>query len=141
MGLVREFLGSITRTLSEVDGDGEGGGTGGDVNGSSAGKIETTLDERPTVGIPRHAGKWIVDERRPDEDEYKGGAQTTTFGHSTNSENWTMKEPSKAAIWIGFLEDLRDGGEHALVDAKDQCRDTRGTHRRLGSHALEAEVS
>ena len=67
VGLVGEFFGPITAALAEVDGNGKGGGTRGNVDGSSTRKIETTLDERPTLGVPGHVGEWIVDDCSPEE--------------------------------------------------------------------------
>lgn len=87
MRLVRKFLGSVPGPLSEVDGNREGSRTGGDVNGRSTSKIETTRGERPSVGVPCHAGKWAVDDRGPDEREHKNRSQATAFGDGTNSKD------------------------------------------------------
>ena len=84
MGLISELLSSVTGTLSEVDGDGKGGGTRGDMDWSSTGEVETSLDERPTVGVPGHTCQWVVDDGRPDEREQEGRTKATAFGHRTN---------------------------------------------------------
>jgi len=104
VGLVGEFLRSITGTLSEVDGDGEGGGARRNVNGSSTSEIETTLDVRPSVGVPCHAGKRTVDNRRPDENEYKGGAHATAFGDGTNGKDRAKMATIQTADLVGNLE-------------------------------------
>jgi len=91
--LVCKFLSPIPGTLSEVDGNGEGGGTRGDVNRRSTSEIETTVCERPSVGVPCHTGKWIVDKSRPDEREHKSGSQPTAFGDGTNSNDRAEKGP------------------------------------------------
>ena len=43
------------------------------MNGSSTSEVETTMGERPSIGVPCHAGEWIIDKSRPDEGEYKDG--------------------------------------------------------------------
>jgi len=122
VGLVGEPLSPVAGTLSEVDGDGKGGGTGGDVNGSPTSKVETTLDERPSVGVPRHTRKWVVDNGRPDEGEQKGRAEATAFGDSANGDH------------------RGDCGEHALVNTKYQCGNTGGTNGWLALDIPEGKV-
>ena len=45
MGLVSELLGSVTTTLSKVDGNRKRSGTGRDVDRGSTGEVEATLYE------------------------------------------------------------------------------------------------
>ena len=84
----------MTGTLSEVDGNGKGGGTRGNVNGSSTSEVGATIGERPPIEIPRHTGKWIVDNGRPDEREQKDGPDVATLGESADGDDWTEDKPS-----------------------------------------------
>lgn len=87
MGLVREPLGSVPATLSEVDGDGQSGGSRRNVHGSSSGKVETTHDEGPTVGIPGPVGNRVVDDGRPDEDEHHCGTEAAAFCDTADGDH------------------------------------------------------
>lgn len=71
---VREAGGlSIAGTLAEHDGEGESGGTGRDVDGSTTSEVETAQLERPTVGVPGPVGDGIVHDGGPDENEDDAG--------------------------------------------------------------------
>ena len=94
MGFVRKPLRSITSSLSEIDGNGQSCGTGGDVNRSTTSEIETAPDERPSIGVPGHAGKWVVNNCRPDEGEQKSGTQAAPFCDGTDCDDRADKEPS-----------------------------------------------
>ena len=65
------------------------------MNGSSTSEVETTLNERPPVGVPCHARKWVVDNGGPDEGEHKDRSEATAFGESTNGNDGAEKKPSK----------------------------------------------
>ena len=91
VGLVRQALCAIPAALAEVDGDGECGGSGGDVDGSSTGKVEPAEDEGPAVGVPCPAGDGVVHDGRPDEDEDHYGAKLAPFGDGANGEHRTAR--------------------------------------------------
>lgn len=122
VGLVREALCSVAGALSEVDGNSQCGGSGGNVDGRAAGKVESAHDKAPAGGVPGPARDGIVDEGAPDKDEDCDGAETATLCETTEGEHGG------------------DGGEHELVDAKDEGGDTGAAHRRLVEDALESKV-
>ena len=70
MGFVRKCLSTVSTTFSEVNRDCEGGGSGGNVHRCSSCEIKATQNKHPAVGIPRPASNRVVDDGRPDEDEY-----------------------------------------------------------------------
>lgn len=74
---VVELVGSVSATLSEHDGVGESCASGGDVDGGSTCKIETTHFEDPAGGVPGPAGDGIVDDGGPDEHEDDTGEHAT----------------------------------------------------------------
>jgi hypothetical protein len=69
MGFVGQSFSSVSSSFAEVDGDSQSSRSGADVHGSSSGEVETTLLEYPTVGVPRPACNWVVDNRRPNKDK------------------------------------------------------------------------
>ena len=95
MGLVGKLLSPVTGTFSEVDGDGKSGGTRGDMDGRSTSEVQATLDERPSVRVPRHTCEWVVDDGRPDEGKQKGGTEATAFGDSTNGNDRAEDGPGQ----------------------------------------------
>jgi len=52
----------------------------------------------------------------------------------------TLRSRIRRLLRLNFCEDLRDHGEHALVDGKHKGRDTGGTHGWLASDVHEGEV-
>lgn len=117
MWLVGETLGSIATAFAKVDGDSEGGGSGGDVDGRSTSEIETAKDEGPAIAVPCPAGDGVIHKGRPDEDEDHHWAEFSSLGDGTNGEH------------------RGDGSEHELVDAEDDRRETAGAHRRAIEYA------
>lgn len=87
VGLVCETLGAVASSFTEVDGDGEGSGTRGNVNGGSTSEIETTHVEDPSLRVPCPACDRAVDDGQPAEEEDHDGADFGSFGETTNGED------------------------------------------------------
>lgn len=111
MGLVGESLGSVSSSLAEVESNGEGSGTGRDVDGRTTGKVEGTESTTPTVGTPSPGGDGTVDDGQPDKDKDHDGSDSCSFSETTNGE------------------DDSDERKHALVGGKDDS----GESSRSGS--------
>lgn len=74
MGPVGEAVDVVVAgALAEHQGVGQGGGARGDVDGRTAGEIETAELEGPAVGVPGPVGDGVVDDGGPDEDEDQAG--------------------------------------------------------------------
>ena len=65
--------------------------------GLTSSEIESSHDERPSVGGPSPAGDRAVDDGGPEEHEHEGGSHSSSLSHSSDGE------------------DGSDAGEHALV--------------------------
>ena len=96
MRLVCEFLSTITGTFSEVDGDSQSSGTRRNVDGCSTSKVESTLDGRPSVRVPRHTRERVVNNGRPNESEQERRTKTTAFRHSANSDDRAMRRVTRS---------------------------------------------
>ena len=72
---------------------------------STSGKIKTTENINPTIGIPCPTGDRIVDNGCPDEDEDDTRKHATAFSSSANCESWS------------------DGSEHTLENGECQVGD------------------
>jgi hypothetical protein len=122
VGLVGEALGAIPGPLSEVDGDGKGGGSGRDMDGSSSGEIEASHDEAPAGGVPGPACDGVIDEGGPDKDKECNGTHAATLCETTEGEHGS------------------DGSEHELVDAKNKGGDADAAHGGLVEDTFEGKV-
>lgn len=79
----------IAVALAEHERVGEGGGSGTDVHGRAARKVETAHLEGPTIAVPGPVGDGIVDDGSPDEHEDQGGKHTAAISTRANSERGT----------------------------------------------------
>ena len=92
--LVREALGAVAPALAEVDGDGERGGPGRDVDGRTSREVKAAELERPPIGVPSPAGNGVVNDRRPDEHEDHDRPETTTLSNGANGDHGTARPVS-----------------------------------------------
>lgn len=81
---------AVTGALAEHQGVGESGGTGGNVDGSTSGKVEGAEGEQPAVAVPGPVSNRVVDDGGPDEGEDHRGENATTVGDGTKSEGGTF---------------------------------------------------
>lgn len=147
MGLVREALGAPPFPLAEVDRDGESGGTRGDMDGCATCEIEPAGDEDPPFGVPGPACDGVVDDRRPDEDEYEEGAESGTFCNGANSEDGAVRDRGRYENSMSCFSEIfsgnryvRDGREHELVYRVYNGRNARRPNTGLPEDALHAKV-
>ena len=87
--LVSEARGTISAAFTEEDGDCEGGGARGDMDGCTTGEIEAAHDCGPAVGIPGPACDGVVDDGGPYEDEDKEGAEPSALSDGTHGNGRT----------------------------------------------------
>lgn len=64
------------------------------MNWRSTSKVKAPKNKRPSVGIPRPAGYWVVDKSSPNKDEYKEWTQPTTFSNGAHSKGGPIKQVS-----------------------------------------------
>lgn len=74
-------------TATEDPGVGEGGSSGSDFDGATAGIVEDTVLETPAVGVPGPAGERAVHKGGPAEGEDHAWYNATSLGGSTNNES------------------------------------------------------
>jgi len=88
--LVSKNLSAVSASFSEVDGDSEGGRARRDVDRCSTGEVVTSVDERPTFGVPRPACNGVINESGPYKDEEKEGPKMRAFGETTDCDHWSV---------------------------------------------------
>ena len=89
------------------------------MNGCAAGKVETTEDKNPAIGVPCPAGNGIVHNGGPDEDKHNARKHASTFGGGADGESWG------------------NSSEHTLENSEREIRHIAGF---LTQDALETEV-
>jgi len=107
VGLVGESLGSVSPSLAEVECDGEGSGTGRDVDGRTTSEVESTESSSPTVETPGPGGDRAVDDSQPDKDEDHDGSDSCSFSETTGGED--DGDESKHSL-VGGVDDGRESG-------------------------------
>lgn len=95
-----EFLSAVTLALAKNEGVGERGSTRADVDGSTAGEVETASLVGPAGDVPDPVGNWVINDGGPDKDEEDHGEEAATLGSGTNSKGGG------------------NGGEHTLENAE-----------------------
>lgn len=153
MRSVRETGGlGVAGALAEHDGEGEGGGTRRDMDGSTTGKVETTKLERPTVRIPCPVGDGIVHDGGPDENKDDAGQDAGAIYSSTDGEGGTLGL-GVSTVYSSFSRKCesqrrereklysRNGREHALIQAKEKVGNLGAADRGLGEGLHETEVA
>lgn len=114
-------LGIGVVSLSANKSIGKGTGTRRHVDGATSGIVKATKDSDPASCAPGPAGDGSVDNGHPDEEEDHHRAETGTFVSTANHDHTS------------------DGGEHALVKAKENIRDKRN-HAGGAEHIHETKV-
>jgi hypothetical protein len=112
--LVGESLSSVASSLAKVEGNGEGSGTRGNVDGRTTGKVEGTERTSPTVGTPGPGSDRAVDDGQPDEDKDHDGTDTCSFSETTNGED----DGDELGISLGLATWDETYSKHALVSGK-----------------------
>ena len=90
VGTVVELLGAVTTSLSKHVRIGEGSTSGGDMNGSSASKIQPTHLEDPSRWVPGPARNRVVDDGCPDKHVDDARQHTSSLGDSSNGKRNTV---------------------------------------------------
>ena len=85
--LVGESFSPVSSSLAEVECDGEGSGTGRNVNGGTTGKVESAETTSPSVGTPSPGGDGAIDDGQPDKDEYHDRTNSCSFGETSDGED------------------------------------------------------
>ena len=107
----------------------------------STGKVKATQFVDPAIWVPCPTGDCIVDDRGPDEHEDNAWKHTTALGHSTDSKGHTNYLRVSIRRRRKILRvNLRDRGEHALIDCEHEIRYAFATHRGLCQDIVESEV-
>ena len=90
MRFVSERLGAISASFSKEDRDSESRRARGDVDRRSTSEVVTSMDGRPTVGIPSPACNGVINESGPRKHEYKKGPKMRAFSESANRDHWSV---------------------------------------------------
>ena len=99
---------AVSRALAEHHGVCEGSSARRDVDGSSAGEIETTHEEGPAFGVPCPARDGVVDYGRPDENENQTWQHTPSVGSSADGKCRTMH-------FVSFASHFRHPNQRKLT--------------------------
>jgi len=89
------------------------------MNGCAAGKVETTEDKNPAIGVPCPAGNGIVHNGGPDEDKHDARKHASPFSGGADGQGWG------------------NGGEHTLENGEGEIGNIAGL---LTEHTLETKV-
>ena len=134
---------AISRALAEHDRVREGSSTRRDVDGCSAGEIETAHEEGPAFGVPCPARDRVVDYSRPDENENKTRQHTPTVGSSADGKCRTIHFVSFLSHfrYPNHQDNSRNGSKHALEYRKQDLGDLRASWRRRRQHIAEPDMA
>lgn len=133
---------AISRALAQHHGVCEGSSTRRNVDGSSAGEIEATHEERPAFGVPCPARDGVVDYSRPDENENQTRQHTPTVGSSADGKSWTMRFVSFLShVFANDQGNSRNSSKHALVHCKQDLWDLWAARRWRCKHIAEPDMA
>ena len=100
---VVELVGSVTATLAQHQGVGQGSRSGSNVDGGTTGIVKTSEFVYPACRVPCPAGNGVVDDGAPDEHEDNTGEHAATLGDSTDCESNTNCEDIVSVISFAVL--------------------------------------
>lgn len=140
---VGELGGTVAATASEVEGPNETGSSGGDVNGSSAGEVEDTVDVAPASGAPGPVRDGVVDDLSVEEEsasrKWREDERGTAHGRPKEA-NDEDREEAGALSAAANGDDGGESGEHALEEGEEEGGDFGGSDGRRIEDVHETEV-